>query len=83
MGTAKTRRVVVIGSASYARHELERMLAAGLVLDLTVFGHLIIAPDVPPELADAVIAKLRHRGTLQATPEVKAILQQKGARASP
>ena len=76
------RRVVIIGTISYARPELERMLAAGLMLDLTVFGHLTISPDVSPELADAVIAKVRHRGALQAAPEVQAILQQKGGRVS-
>ncbi len=81
-GTSKTRRVVIIGSISYSRLELERMLAAGLALDLTVFGRLTVSPDVPPGLAEAVIAKLRHRGTLHAAPEVRAILQQKGARAS-
>ena len=82
-GTVKTRRVIVTGRVLYSRLELERMLAAGQMLDLTVLGSLIFAPDVTPALADAVIAKVRHRGALQASPEVKAILQQKGARADP
>ncbi len=71
------QRVVVVGVLSYGRQELERLIARGRRLDITLLGYLSVAADVSAELADRAIARFRHRGVLNASPEVRAVLKRK------
>ena len=68
------RHRLTLGVSVYTRAELEGLAAKGERLDLQVLGLLIIAPDVPAELARATIASVYVLGALQASPDVRAAL---------
>ncbi len=74
---AKRRTVFVAGAAGYTRADLESAVAAGERLDINVLGACTFADDVPADLVDRAIVRFRHRGTLTATPEVRAVLARK------
>jgi DNA-binding transcriptional ArsR family regulator len=80
---ARPQPVVVAGTIAYSRTALEAMVTEGRRLDLDVLGNLTFEPDVSAELVDQAIAHVRHRGVLSASPEVKAVLERKGARPHP
>lgn len=63
-----------MGLRLYSRQDLEAAAARGEVLHIQVLGLAIIATDVSPELARATIGSLRVLGALQASPAVKAAL---------
>lgn len=73
----RLRRTISAGAVSWDRGALERAVSRGEMLDMTALGYLAFADDIPPELADRAIARLRHRGLLRATPEVRAVLRRK------
>ncbi len=68
------RRQLDLGLRHYGRQELEAVAAAGDTLDIQALGLVVIAPDVPAELARNTIASLQVLGALHATPAVKAAL---------
>lgn len=68
------RQTMELGLRDYGRAELERMRAAGKMLDVKVVGLARIAPDVTPDLARATIGAITVLGALQASPEVRAAL---------
>jgi DNA-binding transcriptional ArsR family regulator len=82
-GAPRVRRVTVAGVVSYARRDLERAVAVGEALDIIAVGTLAFADDVPPELADRAIFRLRVRGKLAAAPEVRVVLERKQQRPQP
>ena len=63
-----------MGLRLYSRQDLEAAAARGEVLHIQVLGLAIIATDVSPELARATIGSLQVLGALQASPAVKAAL---------
>lgn len=69
-----TRKQLELGLSHYSRSELERVEAAGEMLDIRVLGLATIGDDVPPELARAAIRSLTVLGALHASAEVKAAL---------
>jgi hypothetical protein len=73
---------VVVAVLSYGRQELERLIARGRRLDITLFGFLSVAAGVSAELADRAIARFRHRGAVNASPEVRAVLKRKSAQSA-
>ena len=73
------RRTLDLGLRDYSRACLEAAKAAGETLHIKVVGLARIAPDVPPDLALAVIGSIHVLGALQASAGVKAAL---GARIS-
>lgn len=73
----RTRRVVIAGAASFDRAELERAVAQGERLVISVFGGVTFASDVTPELADRAIERFRYRGILNASPAVREVLTRK------
>jgi hypothetical protein len=75
--TSKRVRVVVAGALAYSREDLERAVARGEVYDIHVVGHCAFAHDIPAALVDRAVARFRHRGALEASPEVRAVLAQK------
>jgi DNA-binding transcriptional ArsR family regulator len=75
---SKPRRAYAVGAFIYTQGELESLIAEGRQLDLTVVGVCAFTDGVTPELADQAVARIRVYGILQASPEVRAVLQRKG-----
>jgi DNA-binding transcriptional ArsR family regulator len=75
------RRIAVAGMLMYDRRELEAVVATGQQLDITVYGLCSFAGDVAPDLADRAIRSFRLRGRLDASDEVREVLQSKSPRA--
>ena len=71
---ATVRMSLELGLRTYTRQDLESVLAAGEKLDVRVLGLVVIADDVSPELASAVIVSITVLGALHASPQVKAAL---------
>jgi Arc/MetJ-type ribon-helix-helix transcriptional regulator len=69
------RHQLDLGLRHYSRQDLEAVRAAGETLHIQVLGLAVIAPDVTPELARDTIAAIHVLGALQASPAVKAALQ--------
>jgi Arc/MetJ-type ribon-helix-helix transcriptional regulator len=69
------RHQLDLGLRRYSRQDLEAVRAAGETLHIQVLGLAVIAPDVTPELAGDTIASIHVLGALQASPAVKAALQ--------
>jgi Arc/MetJ-type ribon-helix-helix transcriptional regulator len=69
-----TRRSMVIGALTYDRASLERTQQAKVRLVVRVVGLLVIADDVTPTLARAVIDNVSVYGVFKASPEVKKAL---------
>jgi Arc/MetJ-type ribon-helix-helix transcriptional regulator len=63
-----------LGLRHYTRQDLEAAQAAGETLHIQVLGLAVIAADVSPQLARTTIASVHVLGTLQASPAVKAAL---------
>ncbi|HWS17132.1 MAG TPA: hypothetical protein VN223_03920, partial [Candidatus Elarobacter sp.] len=68
-------QVTVAGIAIHNRKSLEKLRAAGRVLELNITGIFRLAEDVTPELACAVIKSLKVSGAFQASAEVKSALK--------
>lgn len=68
------RHQLDLGLRHYARADLEKVRAAGETLHIQVLGLAVIAPDVPPELAQETIASIHVLGALSASAAVKAAL---------
>lgn len=68
------RRTLVLGLQEYTRRDLEAVRAAGERLQIQVLGLVVIAEDVPPELARVTIDSVAVLGALRASPEVRAAL---------
>jgi DNA-binding transcriptional ArsR family regulator len=76
-GKRKVHRTIVAGGVSYSREELERRRERGEILDVTVLGYLSFADDVPAELVDQVIGRVRHKGILRASSQIRSVLDRK------
>jgi Arc/MetJ-type ribon-helix-helix transcriptional regulator len=68
------RKAMVVGVLQYDRKELEKKVAAGNRLAIHVIGKLIIADDVPPELAEATFDSIKVLGVFEANKAVKEAL---------
>lgn len=66
-----SRQTLELGLRDYDRAYLERVRAAGEVVDIKVVGLARIASDVTPDLARATIRTVSVLGALQASTEVK------------
>ena len=66
-----SRKTLELGLRDYDRAYLERVRAAGEVVDIKVVGLARIASDVTPDLARATIRTISVLGALQASTEVK------------
>jgi Arc/MetJ-type ribon-helix-helix transcriptional regulator len=71
---AVSRKMLVLGLQSFSVADLEAVRAAGETLHIRVLGLAVIAPDVSPALASAVIDSLTVLGALHASPAVKTAL---------
>jgi len=68
------RKTLVLGLEQYSSRDLEAVRAAGEKLQINVLGLVIIAEDVPPELALATIDSIEVLGAFRASAAVKAAL---------
>ena len=66
------------GAVSLDRADLDKLVAEGSVLDLTVVGVCTFADNVTPDLAERAIARVRIYGRLHASPAVRLVLDGKG-----
>jgi Arc/MetJ-type ribon-helix-helix transcriptional regulator len=69
-----SRKSVDLGVRHVTRAELMSARAAGQMLDIRVLGLLVIADDIPVDLARNTIASLNILGALQASEAIKAAL---------
>jgi hypothetical protein len=74
---ASTRKVWVVGTASYDRAELEKTLAESKRLNVEVVGICNFADDVSADLADRAVSRLHVIGILNASPAVREVLIKK------
>ena len=65
----------VVGAQIHGRKELEQLVAKGKQLDINVVGLCMFTKDVTPELVRAAVRSVKVRGSLRASDEVKAALQ--------
>ena len=68
------RRALVLGLQDFSRADLERVRAAGQMLQIQVVGLARIANDVPPELARATIQSVEVLGAFHASAAVRSAL---------
>ena len=68
------RRTLVLGLQDVSRADLEQARAKGEMLRIHVVGLVRIAPDVPAELARAVIQSVVVLGAFHASPAVRSAL---------
>jgi DNA-binding transcriptional ArsR family regulator len=66
------------GAVILGRADLDKLVAEGRLLDLTVIGVCTFADNVTPDLAERAIARVRIYGRLLASPEVRVVLERKG-----
>lgn len=71
---AVVRKAMVIGVVVFDRARLEGMRRAGQRLAVRVIGLAILADDIPPELAAAVIESVKVHGVLRASAAVRAAI---------
>jgi Arc/MetJ-type ribon-helix-helix transcriptional regulator len=68
------RHRLELGIRQFSRHDLEAARERGETLHIQVLGLAVIADDVEPALARAVIASIQVLGALRAPAAVKAAL---------
>ena len=78
----RTRRAIWVGGVTLDRKALERYLQRGEKLEITALGAVTFDDDVSPDLVDRVVVRLRQRGTLNASPEIRALLENRTGRSS-
>ena len=62
-----------VGVTKFSKEDLEQVARSNKILDIKVLGLLIIAEDVPVELAEKTIKYLNVFGVFKAPVEVKAL----------
>jgi Arc/MetJ-type ribon-helix-helix transcriptional regulator len=72
-----TRQSSLVGASIYGRKTLEQLVAQGKQLDINVVGLCMFTKEVTPQLALAAVRSIKVRGTLRASPEVKAALRER------
>lgn len=74
------RQDYFLGVVRYSRPQLEKLREAGTRLDLRIIGLLIVDPDVPPELVEAVVNSATIKGAVRASEAVRRILEARSPR---
>ena len=76
-----TKTATCIGVMALDRHHLERyVVEEGKRLRIFVVGILRLDKDIPPDLADEAIERIQILGSLRASPEVLARLEDRISR---
>ena len=76
-GRTRARYMVVVGSHTLKRADLEEAIAQNRQFDISAVGVYTFADDVTPELVEQAITHFRHRGALNASPAVREALKRK------
>ena len=66
-----TRKTMVVGVVTYGRNSLEKRREAGEKVSAWVVGSLVIADDVPVELALDTIESIKVYGVIKANKKIK------------
>ena len=69
------RNAYGMGIFEWGREDLEKAVAKGERKSFNVIGMLVIADEVPPELANQAIESIRVRGSFRASAAVKEVLK--------
>jgi Arc/MetJ-type ribon-helix-helix transcriptional regulator len=72
-----SRKNFVAGILMYDAGDLKRRQEKGETLDIHIIGMLVLAKDIPPELANSVINSIRVFGVLEISDELRAALGDK------
>ncbi|HLX41658.1 MAG TPA: helix-turn-helix domain-containing protein [Ktedonobacteraceae bacterium] len=75
--SASIRNIWMVGSMQFSRTDLEQVLAEGQRLHIHVTGICTFAKDISAELADSAIEQLQVIGKIEASPEVREVLERK------
>ena len=73
----RSRHMVIAGSVTLRRSDLEEAIAQHRQLDISAIGVCTFADDITPELVELAIGHFRHRGELNASSEVREALKRK------
>ena len=73
----RPRYMVIAGSHTLRRYDLEKVLAENRQLDLSSIGVCTFADDITPELIEQTISHFRYRGRVIASPAVREALKRK------
>ena len=73
----RSRHVVVVGSVTLHRSDLEEAVAQNRQLDISAIGVCTFSDDITPELVEQAIGHFRYRGKLMASPAVREALMRK------
>jgi len=69
-----TRKSMVLGVLSYNHADLKKVAARGEKIVCRVVGLLVIADDVPPELAQTVFQSIKVYGVMKANKAIQQVL---------
>ncbi len=76
-GRTRARYMVVVGSHTLKRADLEEAIAQNRQIDFSAVGVFTFADDITPDLVEQAITHFRHRGALHASPAVREALKRK------
>ncbi len=78
----KQRLTLIVGTGRYTHWDLEGFLAQGETRNIYVLGTCTFTEDISPDLVERAISSFHIKGQLNASPEVRAVLQRKGGEAN-
>lgn len=78
----KQKLTLIVGTGSYTHWDLEGFLAQGETHNIYVLGTCTFTEDISPDLVERAIASFHLKGKLNASPEVRAVLQRKRGESS-
>jgi DNA-binding transcriptional ArsR family regulator len=78
----KQKLALLVGTGRYTRWDLEEFLAQGETRNMYILGTCTFTEDISPDLVERAISSFHLKGKLNASPEVRAVLQRKGVEAS-
>lgn len=78
----KQKLALLVGTGRYTRWDLEDFLAQGETRNMYILGTCTFTEDISPDLVERAISSFHLKGKLNASPEVRAVLQRKGGEVS-
>ena len=78
----KQKLALLVGTGRYTHWDLEEFLAQGETRNMYILGTCTFTEDISPDLVERTISGFHLKGQLNASPEVRAVLQRKGGEAS-
>ena len=78
----KQKLALLVGTGRYSHWDLDEFLAQGETRNIYVLGTCTFTEDISPDLVERAISGFHLKGKLNASPEVRAVLQHKSGQAS-